>query len=165
MTGRRLQALCLVLVLMSTIAAPACSTDDPKQPSVDNPHMHFWGTSQMDQCWTHFDEKALMVHPKMDMERKNFREWNPSRCRLYCRIQSVKRSRKYVSDANSSIVIELNFRFNTQIVRTLRNVRPNLTLFKGTTPVAMESFPQIGGSDAMRTFAGKFQLQKHDILE
>ncbi|MEK9910171.1 MAG: hypothetical protein VW498_07385, partial [Candidatus Thalassarchaeaceae archaeon] len=60
MAGRRLQALCLVLVLLlSSTAAPASAqVNDPKQPSVDNPHMHFWGTSQMDQCWTHFDEEG-----------------------------------------------------------------------------------------------------------
>ena len=60
MAGRRLQALCLVLVMLSsTVAAPASAqTTDPKQPSVENPHMHFWGTSQMDQCWTHFDRNG-----------------------------------------------------------------------------------------------------------
>ena len=60
MAGRRLQALCLVLVMLSsTVAAPASAqTTDPKQPSVENPHMHFWGTSQMDHCWTHFDRNG-----------------------------------------------------------------------------------------------------------
>ena len=63
MAGRRLQALCLVLVLLlSATAAPASAqADDPKQPSVDNPHMHIWGTSQLDQCWTHFDRNESNI--------------------------------------------------------------------------------------------------------
>ena len=49
-----------ILMLFSVIVSPASAqeVEDPKQPSVDNPHMHFWGTSQMDQCWTHFDRNG-----------------------------------------------------------------------------------------------------------
>ena len=41
--SRRIQALGLVLILAcGTIAAPASAQAvDPKQPSVENPHMHF----------------------------------------------------------------------------------------------------------------------------
>jgi hypothetical protein len=28
---------------------------DPKQPSVDNPHMHIYGNSDLSNCFMHFD--------------------------------------------------------------------------------------------------------------
>jgi len=52
-------------------------------------------------------------------------------------------------DANSSIVIELEFQIqHTDCSDTQECQDLTLTLFKGTTPVAKEEFPQIGGSDA-----------------
>ena len=48
----------VLLMVLSTVAAPANAQEaaqDPKQPSVDNPHMHFWGDSGLNNCWTHFD--------------------------------------------------------------------------------------------------------------
>ena len=34
----------MILMLFSVIVSPASAqeVEDPKQPSVDNPHMHFW---------------------------------------------------------------------------------------------------------------------------
>ena len=48
-----------------------------------------------------------------------------------------------------SIVIELgNSEYNILIVQTIQECQDlTLTLFKGTTPVAKEEFPQIGGSE------------------
>ena len=58
-TQRAAHAFGLALLLaLSTVAAPASAQDavqDPKQPSVDNPHMHFSGDSGLNNCWTHFD--------------------------------------------------------------------------------------------------------------
>ncbi len=57
--GRVVKASGLVLLMvLSTVAAPASAQDvaqDPKQPSPDNPHLHFWGDSGLNNCWTHFD--------------------------------------------------------------------------------------------------------------
>ena len=51
--------------------------------------------------------------------------------------------------SNSSIVIELEFQIqHTDCTDTQECQDLTLTLFKGTVPVAKESFPQIGGSDA-----------------
>ena len=93
MTGRRLQALCLVLVMLSSsVAAPASAqTPDPKQPSVDNPHMHFWGTSQMDQCWTHFDEEGNDGSSQDGYGEKEFTgNGEQVDVDFTCRIQSVE---------------------------------------------------------------------------
>ena len=58
-TNLRLQSAALVvLLLVSSIAAPASADEafaDPKQPSVDNPHMHIYGTSDLSNCFMHFD--------------------------------------------------------------------------------------------------------------
>ena len=47
-TNLRLQSAALVaLLLLSYIGAPASAQEvqeDPKQPAVDNPHMHIYGT-------------------------------------------------------------------------------------------------------------------------
>ena len=54
----RLMTLCMAIFLVSSAtAAPASAqtANDPKQPSVENPHMHFWGTDDLGTCWTHFD--------------------------------------------------------------------------------------------------------------
>ena len=58
-TNLRLQSAALVvLLLVSSIGAPATAQDgfvDPKQPSVDNPVMYIYGTSDLTNCFTHFD--------------------------------------------------------------------------------------------------------------
>ena len=62
----------------------------------------------------------------------------------------MRHSRKIcISNENSSIVIELEFQIqHTDCTDTQECQDLTLTLFKGTTPVAMDEFPQIGGSDA-----------------
>ena len=46
-----------ILLLSSTSIVPASAqaAEDPKQPSVDIPHMHLWGRDDLSSCWTHFD--------------------------------------------------------------------------------------------------------------
>ena len=58
MMQKTLVSLGLAFVLLSSVVAAPVSAQaatDPKQPSVDNPHMHFWGTGDLSSCWTHFD--------------------------------------------------------------------------------------------------------------
>ena len=154
--SRRVHALALVLLMIlgSTAAPASAQANDPKQPSVQNPHMHFWGTSQMDQCWTHFDRNGSDGSSNTGYGEKEFTgNGQQVDVDFTCRIQSGEtfKNNMYL-DANSSIVIELEF----QIQHTDCNDNNEqqecqdltLTLFKGTTPVASDSFPQIGGSDA-----------------
>ena len=63
-TNLRLQSAALVvLLLVSSIAAPATAQEfvDPRQPSVDNPHMHIYGNSDLSNCFMHFDGKSMYV--------------------------------------------------------------------------------------------------------
>ncbi len=145
--------MCLVLVMLSSsVAAPASAqTADPKQPSTDNPVMYFWGTSQMDQCWTHFDVNGSDGSSQDGYGEKEF-TGNGQQVEVdyTCRIQSGEtfKENMYLNE-NSSIVIELEFQIqHTDCTDTQECQDLTLTLFKGTTPVAMDEFPQIGGSDA-----------------
>ena len=137
MADRRLQALCLVLVMLSSsVAAPASAqTADPKQPSVDNPNMYFWGTSQMDQCWTHFDGEGNDGSSQDGYGEKEF-TGNGEQIDIdfTCRIQSGEtfKENMYLS-SNSSIVIELEFQIQHTDCDEQRECQDlTLTLFKGT---------------------------------
>mgnify|MGYP001158425889 FL=1 len=57
MTEMRVAAFTMIAVmLIAVIGGPASAqAADAKQPSVDNPQMHIWGTDNIGQCWTHFD--------------------------------------------------------------------------------------------------------------
>ena len=140
MADRRLQAMCLVLVLLvSTIAAPASAqADDPKQPSVDNPHMHFWGTSQLDQCWTHFDNNDSSGSASEGYGMKTFSQGTQVEVDISCRIQSGENFKEdmYVNE-NGTITVELSFRiYSDDCTDTSECKDLTITLSRGTTDVA-----------------------------
>ena len=140
MTGRRLQALGLVLVLlMSATAAPASAqADDPKQPSVDNPHMHFWGTSQLDQCWTHFDRNGSDGSSVDGYGMKTFSQGTQVEVDISCRIQSGENFKQdmWLSE-NGSINIELWFRiFSGDCTDNSECKDLTITLSRGNTEIA-----------------------------
>ena len=140
MTGRRLQALCLVLVLlMSTTAAPASAqADDPKQPSVDNPHMHFWGTSQLDQCWTHFDRNGSDGSSVDGYGMKTFSQGTQVEVDISCRIQSGENFKQDMwLNENGSVNIQLTFRiYSADCTDTSECKDLTITLSRGTTEIA-----------------------------
>ena len=140
MADRRLQAMCLVLVLLvSTIAAPASAqADDPKQPSVDNPHMHYWGTSQLDQCWTHFDNNDSSGSASEGYGMKTFSQGTQVEVDISCRIQSGENFKEdmYVNQ-NGTITVELSFRiYSDDCTDTSECKDLTITLSRGTTDVA-----------------------------
>ncbi len=149
--SRRMQALGLVLILAcGTLAAPASAqADDPKQPSVDNPHMHFWGTEQLDQCWTHFDGNDSAGSSASGYGEKEFTgNGEQVDVDFTCRIQENFKQNMLLN-GNGSIVIDLELQIEHSSCSDTQECQDlTLTLFKGTTAVASESFPQIGGSDA-----------------
>ena len=140
MAGRRLQALCLILVLLlSTTAAPASAqADDPKQPSVDNPHMHFWGTSQLDQCWTHFDQNGSDGSSVDGYGMKEFSQGTQVEVDISCRIQSGENFKQDMwLNENGSINIELTFRIYSGDCTDNSECKDlTLTLSRGTTEIA-----------------------------
>ena len=47
-----------VLMTLSTLGAPVAAQEavqDRRQPSVDNPHMHVFGSNDLANCFMHFD--------------------------------------------------------------------------------------------------------------
>ena len=75
-TNLRLQSAALVaLLLLSYIGAPASAQEvqeDPKQPAVDNPHMHIYGTDDFSSCFSHFDGEDSTGSAE---EGKGMRTW------------------------------------------------------------------------------------------
>ena len=140
MAGRRLQALCLVLVLLlSATAAPASAqADDPKQPSVDNPHMHFWGTSQLDQCWTHFDVNGSDGSSVDGYGMKTFSQGTQVEVDISCRIQSGENFKQDMwLNENGSINIQLTFRiYSADCTDNSECKDLTLTLYRGNTEMA-----------------------------
>ena len=57
MIGRKASGIALLVILLTSVTGAPASAQaaDAKQPSVDNPHMHLWGTDNIGQCWTQFD--------------------------------------------------------------------------------------------------------------
>ena len=138
---RRLQALGLVLILaLSSTAAPASAqADDPKQPSVDNPHMHIWGTEQLDQCWTHFDRNDSAGSSSTGHGEKTFAENQQVEVDYTCRIQSGQTFKQDMYlDNNGTIKIEMSFRiFSQDCTDTSECKNLTITLFKGVSEIAM----------------------------
>jgi len=138
---RRLQALGLVLILaLSSTAAPASAqADDPKQPSVDNPHMHIWGTEQLDQCWTHFDRNDSAGSSPTGYGEKTFAENQQVEVDYTCRIQSGQTFKQDMYlDNNGTIKIEMSFRISSQdCTDTSECKNLTITLFKGVSEIAM----------------------------
>ena len=139
--SRRIQALGLVLILAcGTIAAPASAqADDPKQPSVENPHMHFWGTSQLDSCWTHFDANDSAGSAPEGYGTKTFPENAQVEVDYTCRIQSGETFKQdmYLNE-NGTINIEMSFKIFSQDCDEQNECKDlTITLYRGTIEVAM----------------------------
>ena len=139
--SRRIQALGLVLILAcGTIAAPASAqADDPKQPSVENPHMHFWGTSQLDQCWTHFDANDSSGSATEGYGTKTFAENAQVEVDYTCRIQSGQTFKQdmYLNE-NGTINIEMSFKiFSQDCTDTSECKDLTITLYRGNIEIAM----------------------------
>ena len=142
---RRLQALGLVLILaLSSTAAPASAqANDPKQPSVDNPHMHFWGTEQMDQCWTHFDRNDSAGSSPSGYGEKTFSQSQQVEVDYTCGIESGQTFKEDMYlDNNGTILIELMFQISSadcQDNSECKNL--TMTLSQGIIEVAQHIIP------------------------
>ena len=149
---RKLQALGLVLILaLSSTAAPASAqSNDPKQPSVDNPHMHIWGTSQLDQCWTHFDGNDSAGSAPEGYGEKTFTESQQVEVDYTCRVQESFKQDMYLNE-NGTVLIELMFRIDSADCSDNSECTDlTLTLTRGSIEVAKNIIPVSsvnGGSD------------------
>ena len=102
----RLQAIGLVLILtLGSVAAPASAQDtvqDPKQPSVDNPHMYIWGDIGLNNCWTHFDGNDSSGSASEGYGEETFPAGQQIEVDFSCRMQDNLKQDLYL-DANGTI--------------------------------------------------------------
>jgi hypothetical protein len=141
----RLQAICLVLILtLGSVAAPASAQDsvqDPKQPSVDNPHMHFWGDSSLNNCWTHFDENDSAGSSPEGYGEETYSQGQQVEIDYTCRVQENFKQDMYL-DGNGTILIELVFQiYSADCTEQSECKDLTLTLYRGTVEVARSVTP------------------------
>ena len=145
--SRRLLALSLSFFLLSSVvAAPASAqaADDPKQPSVENPHMHFGGTDDISSCWTHFDSNDSAGSAEGGHGEKTFSQGQQVDVSFTCRIQENFKDTMYLNP-NGTIVIEIGLRiYSDDCADGDSSCKElTLTLYKGNMEVAVETFPSV----------------------
>ena len=148
-TQRAARAFGLALLLaLSTVAAPASAQDavqDPKQPSVDNPHMHFWGDSSLSNCWTHFDGNDSSGSASEGYGEETFPQGEQVEVEFSCKMQENLKQDLYL-DANGT----LTFEFVVSIWSAdacdsdqQECIPLTFTLMKGSTEIAKQEFPNV----------------------
>ena len=164
----RLQAIGLVLILtLGSVAAPASAQDavqDPKQPSVENPHMHFWGDSGLNNCWTHFDENDSAGSAPEGYGEESFSEGQQVEVDYTCRVQENFKQDMYL-DGNGTILIELVFQiYSADCTEQSECKDLTLTLYRGTVEVARSVTPansvNSGNDETIR-----WEIQTNETME
>ena len=108
MMQKTLVALGLAFFLLSSVVAAPVSAQaatDPKQPSVDNPHMHFWGTGDLSSCWTHFDSNDSTGSSEEGYGERTYGSGQVE-ISLSCRMQDNLKDNMYLNP-NGTILIEV----------------------------------------------------------
>ena len=136
----------VLLMVLSTVAAPASAQDvaqDPKQPSPDTPHMHFWGDSGLNNCWTHFDR-----NDSSGSASEGYGESEVSSGRhdidISCKIQDNFKQDMYLSPNGT---IEFDFAVDVYAPGQCNTANPcenlNVTIWKGSMEVARQEYAGI----------------------
>jgi hypothetical protein len=146
---RAAHALGLALLLaLSTVAAPASAQDavqDPKQPSVDNPHMHVWGNSDLSNCWTHFDGNDSSGSASEGYGEETFGDGQQVEVDFSCKMQENLKQDLYL-DANGTITFEFVvaiYSANDCNDDNQECIPLTFTLMKGSTEIAKQEFPSV----------------------
>ena len=146
-TNLRLQSAALVvLLLVSSIGAPASADEafvDPKQPSVDNPHMHIYGTNDFSSCFSHFDGNDSTGS---DEEGKGMRTWGTGQqvdVDFMCSFNENFKQDMYLEE-NGTIKVQMSFNiYSADCNDNAECTNLTLTLKKGTLTVATKEFPEM----------------------
>ena len=143
----RLVALCMAFFMLSSVlAAPASAqaADDPRQPSVENPHMHFWGTSDLSSCWTHFDSNDSTGSSEEGYGARTYGSGQVE-ISLSCRSQDNFKDNMYLNP-NGTIRIEIGvyiFSDDCDPEQDSNCKELTLTLRRGNLAVATQTFPSV----------------------
>ncbi|MEC7458404.1 MAG: hypothetical protein VX959_02165 [Candidatus Thermoplasmatota archaeon] len=146
MMQKTLVALSLAFFLLSSVvAAPvsAQAANDPKQPSVENPHMHFWGTGDLSSCWTHFDSNDSTGSSEEGYGERTYGSGQVE-ISLSCRMQDNLKEDMYLNP-NGTILIEVGVNiFSGECENDQGNCQElTLTLRRGNLAVASQEFPAV----------------------
>ena len=146
MMKKTLVALSLAFFLLSSVvAAPvsAQAAEDPRQPSVDNPHMHFWGTGDLSSCWTHFDSNDSTGSSEEGYGERTYGSGQVE-ISLSCRMQDNLKDNMYLNP-NGTILIEVAVNiFSGECENDQGNCQElTLTLRRGNLAVASQEFPAV----------------------
>ena len=159
-TNLRLQSAALVvLLLVSSIAAPASADEafaDPKQPSVDNPHMHIYGTSDLSNCFMHFDGNDSTGSAEEGYGEQVWPNQLNQQIEMdyTCRVSDNFKQDMYLNE-NGTIQLKLDFNIDSDDCNDQSEcLNLTLTLYKGGIDLAMQEFPAIdnGGNDDSLTW-------------
>jgi len=112
----RVQSAALVLLLLiGSIGAPASAQEaaqDPKQPSVDNPHMHFWGSSDLSNCYTHFDGNDSSGSAVEGYGQRDFSQGQQIEIDYTCRISDNFKQDMHLNP-NGTVMLEFAFNIDS----------------------------------------------------
>ena len=146
-TNLRLQSAGLVvLLLVSYIGAPATAQDsfvDPRQPSVDNPHMHIYGNSDLSNCFMHFDGNDTTGSAEDGYGEQVWPNQINQQIEMdyTCRISDNFKQDMYLNP-NGTIQIKLDFNIDSDNCNDQSECQNlTLTLYKGGIELAMQEFP------------------------
>ncbi|MFL2951532.1 MAG: hypothetical protein ACJZ67_02135 [Candidatus Thalassarchaeaceae archaeon] len=149
--ANRLIALSVVFFLLSSVmAAPASAqaANDPRQPSVDNPHMHYWGTSDLASCWSHFDSNDSTGSSETGYGAKSFNSGQQVDVSFNCRSQDNFKENMYL-DLNGTILIEVGVKIYSADCDPEQDSNCKdltLSLYRGNIIVATQVFPAVGNN-------------------
>ena len=147
-TNLRLQSAALVvLLLVGSIGAPTSAQFvDPKQPTVDNNIMYVYGTSDLSNCFMHFDGNDSTGSAEEGYGEQVWPEQNGQQIEMdyTCRLQENFKQDMYLQP-NSTINIILNFNIDARGQCNANSVceNLNLTLYKGGIELAKQEFPAV----------------------
>ena len=164
-TNLRLQSAALVVLLMlSYVGAPVTAQEvqaDPKQPSVDNPHMHIYGTDDFSSCFSHFDGEDSTGSAE---EGKGMRTWGQGQqvdVDFMCSMNEGFREDMYL-DENGTIELKMSFNIWSADCNDNADCQ-NLTLSlkKGTFTVATKEFPEMNSDGNDQTINWNIEVDRN----
>ena len=164
-TNLRLQSVALVvLLLVSYIGAPASAQEvqeDPKQPTVNNPHMHIYGTDDFSSCFTHFDGEDSTGSAQDGFGTRNYPENGQVDVDFDCSFNEGFREDMYL-DENGTIAIKMTFNiFSGDCTDNGDCTNLTLTLKKGTVTVATQEFPEMNNDGNDQTINWNVQVDRN----
>ena len=164
-TNLRLQSAALVvLLLMSYIGAPASAqevVEDPKQPTVDNPHMHIYGTDDFSSCFSHFDGEDATGSAE---EGKGMRTWGQGQqvdVDFMCSMNEGFREDMYL-DENGTIELKMTFNiYSADCNDNADCTNLTISLKKGTLTVASQEFPEMNNDGNDQTINWNIDVDRN----